>query len=73
MSTLLLALNYHIVHIHLHVSSYLGLKHLIRESWVDSLSIHQAERHDFVTKQSLTSDKGWLLLIRLMHLDLIVS
>jgi len=40
---------------------------------VGNPGVLQAERHDFVIEQSLTSDEWRLLSIKLKHLDLVVS
>lgn len=68
-----LALHQHIFQVHLNVSSNLFIKHFSHKSLASDTHILQPEGHGLAAKQPLTSDERNLLLVRLIHIDLIVS
>ena len=63
----------HAIHIHLYIPPNLLAKHLVYQSLVRGPHVLQTKRHNPVAIESLTNDKGGLLLILLCHLYLVVS
>ena len=69
----LLALNQHVVYIHLHVSFDLVVEHAINQSLICSTGIFKSEGHNVVIVEALTGNKRYLLLILFIHHDLVVT
>jgi hypothetical protein len=64
--------NQHVIHIYLHISPDMVSIHFVDQPLVGSFSILEFESHHLVAVQSPVGDKGSLLLINSMHVNLIV-
>ena len=62
-----------LIYIDFYIPSNLWMKHMVNQPLVCCPCILQTEGNHLVTKQVLTSDKGCLLLVCLIHPYLIVS
>ena len=67
------ALYNNVINVNFHSSANQRLKIFRHQPLVSSTSILESEWHNFVTVQLLLCNKGYLLLIRLEHKDLVVS
>ena len=65
-------LHQHVVHVHLHISSNLGLEDLIDETLISNSDIFQTERYYFIAVYTFVGYKSCGFLIFWYHPDLII-
>ena len=73
MVILVQTLHQHIIHVNLDIPPNLVREHFVHQSLVRCPRVLESERHHLVAKKSLTSDKGYSLLILFVHFDLIIT
>ena len=73
MLSLILTFHEHVIYIDFYIPPNLWTKHAVNQTLICCPCILQTKGHHLITKQALTSDKGCLLLVYLIHPYLIVS
>ena len=69
---LILTLHQHVIYIDFYIPPNLWTEHVVNQPLICCPCVLQIERHHLITKQALTSDKGFFFLIRLVHSYLVV-